>query len=179
MSLQRDFLSIAQQINNDIKEQGLSKIDISTRYNEIISLYDEVITNKSLRKKTEKLFKDGHHARAVEEAYKLIDNLVKKKAGLQHTDLTGAQLMQRVFSPNSPILKLNEGVSTSEKNEQTGYMQIFAGCMTGIRNPRAHDSDWEDTADRALQLLTFANHLIERTQMAEIAEEAKNREKGA
>lgn len=49
-------------------------------------------------------------------------------------------------------------------------MQIFAGCMTGIRNPRAHDSDWEDTEDRALQLLMLANHLIERAQMAEITE---------
>ncbi len=178
MSLQRDILSVAQQINSDIREQGFGKIDISTHYYEIIHIYDELITNKSLRRKTEKLFKDGHHARAVKEAYKLLDNLVKKKAKLQYTDLTGAPLMQRVFSPSNPKLKLNECVSTSEKNEQSGYMQIFAGCMTGIRNPRAHDSDWEDTADRALQLLTFANHLIERTQMAEIAEEAISEEKG-
>ena len=69
-----------------------------------------------------------------------------------------------------PKLKLNSGVTSSEQNEQSGYMQIFAGCMTGIRNPRAHDSDWEDTEDRALQLLMLANHLIERAQMAEITE---------
>lgn len=98
------------------------------------SLYDSSITNKALRRKTEKLFKDGHHARAVEEAFKLLDNLVKKKAELQNTDLTGAQLMQRVFSPNKPKLRLNSGVTSSEQNEQSGYMQIFAGCMTGIRN---------------------------------------------
>lgn len=78
--------------------------------------------------------------------------------------------MQKVFSPNKPKLKLNSGVTSSEQNEQSGYMQIFAGCMTGIRNPRAHDSDWEDTEDRALQLLMLANHLIERAQMAEITE---------
>ena len=71
---------------------------------------------------------------------------------------------------NKPKLKLNSGVTSSEQNEQSGYMQIFAGCMTGIRNPRAHDSDWEDTEDRALQLLMLANHLIERAQMAEITE---------
>ena len=164
MSYSARILSMAQKINNDLTSMGVSKLETSSSVN----LYDEVITNKSLRKKTEKLFNDGHHARAVEEAYKLLDNLVKKKAyNLEQTDLTGASLMQTVFSPKNPLLKLNEGLSTSEQNEQQGYMQILAGCMTGIRNPRAHDSDWEDTEQRALQLLIFANHLIERVSMSE------------
>lgn len=92
---------------------------------------------------------------------------VKVKAGLQQTDLTGAKLMQTAFSPNKPLLRLNECVSTSEQNEQSGYMQILAGCMVGIRNPRAHDSDWEDTEERSLQLLSFANHLMERILVSE------------
>jgi len=158
-----DFLLIAQSINNDLKLLGATNKEKLAD----ISLYDFLITNKTLRRKTEKLFKDGHHARAVEEAYKLLDNVVKRKAELQQTDLSGSKLMQAVFSPNKPLLKLNENVSASEKNEQLGYMQIFSGCMTGIRNPRAHDSDWEDTEERALQLLLFANHLIERVFLSE------------
>lgn len=106
--------------------------------------------------------------RAVEEAYKLLDNVVKKKANLQNTNSTGASLMQKAFTPNNPILKLNSGTTASEQDEQSGYMQVFAGCMTGIRNPRAHDSDWEDTEERALQLLAFANHLIERAQLSQM-----------
>ena len=101
------------------------------------------------------------------QGYKLLDNTVKVKAGLQQTDLTGAKLMQTAFSPNKPLLRLNECVSTSEQNEQSGYMQILAGCMVGIRNPRAHDSDWEDTEERSLQLLSFANHLMERILVSE------------
>lgn len=164
MNYTEKILSIAKKINSDLAIMGASKKETSLS----INLYNEVITNKSLRKKTEKLFNDGHHARAVEEAYKLLDNLVKKKAyNLGQTDLTGASLMQTVFSPKNPLLKLNEGISASEQNEQSGYMQILAGCMTGIRNPRAHDSDWEDTEQRALQLLVFANHLIERVFMSE------------
>lgn len=164
MNYTEKILSIAKKINSDLAIMGASKKETSLS----INLYNEVITNKSLRKKTEKLFNDGHHARAVEEAYKLLDNLVKKKAyNLGQTDLTGASLMQTVFSPKNPLLKLNEGISASEQNEQSGYMQILAGCMTGIRNPRAHDSDWEDTEQRALQLLVFANHLIERVSMSE------------
>ena len=114
-----------------------------------------------------KLFKDGHFARAVEEAYKLLDNLVKRQAGLNKSGLTGSKLMESVFSCNNPILRLNAATNASESDEQKGYMLIFSGCMTGIRNPRAHESDWEDTEDRAIQLLTFANHLIERTLMSE------------
>ena len=93
---------------------------------------------------------------------------MKKKASQQDNSLSGSALMQKVFSPNNPILRLNSMANTSEKDEQNGYMQIYAGCMTGIRNPRAHDSDWEDTEERALQLITFANHLIERAQLSEV-----------
>ena len=158
MQQYEELLRIAQYINDDIYKQGFNLKTTNEKYD----AYNIVVTNNKLRKKTEKLFRDGHHARAVEEAFKLIDNLVKKKASLENTDLTGAKLMQNVFSANNPILKLNEGKSASEKDEQLGYMQILAGCMTGIRNPRAHETDWEDTEERALLLLAFANHLIDR-----------------
>lgn len=163
MSNATDILNIAKNLHRELIILGA----LEERKTFIVTLYDEIVTNKALRKKTEKLFKDGHYARSVEEAYKLLDNLVKKRADLLQTDLTGYSLMQKVFSPNKPILKLNEGISSSEQNEQLGYMQIFAGCMTGIRNPRAHESDWEDTEQHALQLLALANHLIERTSMSE------------
>ena len=166
MSISVDALYVAKLINEDCIAHGFSTNNTKHTENHIC-LYDEMITNGQLRKKTEKLFKDGHHARAVEEAFKLLDNYVKKKAGLDNSGKTGQSLMQHVFSPNRPVLKLNEGHSASEKDEQIGYMNIYSGCMTGIRNPRAHDSDWEDTEDRALQLLVLANHLIEKTQMAE------------
>ncbi len=165
MSYVSDVLKIAKNINAQM-ESLTAPLKVRLAESNMNELYDTMITNKSLRRKTEKLFKDGHHVRAVEEAYKLIDNLVKKKADLEKTDFTGAALMNKVFSPKNTLLKLNEGKSSSEQNEQAGYMQIYAGCMTGIRNPRAHDTDWEDTEERALQLLTFANHLIERVHLS-------------
>lgn len=130
-------------------------------------VYAQIVTDPVLRRKTEKLFRDGHHARAVEEAYKYLDNLVKKTANLSDQKLTGSSLMQKVFSPDHPILKLNAGVSTSETDEQKGYLQIFSGSMTGIRNPRAHESDWEDSEGHAIELLALANHLIEKVKNAE------------
>lgn len=126
--------------------------------------FDVLITDKELNSKVRKLFFDGHHARAVEEAYKYLDNTVLHFSQLKN--MSGSALMKKVFSSGHPILKINAGISASEQDEQLGYMEIFSGVMTGIRNPRAHDSDWEDTEERALQLLIFANHLIGKVKNA-------------
>ena len=76
--------------------------------------------------------------------------------------------MREAFSPKKALLKLNTLESDSEKDEQQGYMDIFAGCMMGIRNPRAHDCDYEDDEDDALRLLAFADHLVGRVRKAEM-----------
>lgn len=133
----------------------------------VVDAFDQLITDKFLRKTVGKLYRDGHHARAVEEAYKFIDNLVKQTAKPGDIGLTGSKLMTTVFSSNAPLLKINAGESASERDEQVGYMQIFSGCMTGVRNPRAHECDWEDSEERALQLLILANHLVERIRLSE------------
>lgn len=133
------------------------------RHSPSIDIFDNLITNKRLRKIVKKLYMDGHHARAVEEAYKYLDNLVKSVSGINET---GAKLMQTAFSASNPVLMLNAGSSTSELDEQKGYLQIFAGCMTGIRNPRAHECEWEDNEVHALQLLVFANYLVDRVENA-------------
>lgn len=125
---------------------------------------DAVVKDPELRNVVAKLFDDGHHSRAVEEAFKFLNNLVKRQSGCSSED--GSDLMMKVFSSKGPILKLNELANQSEKNEQQGYMFIFAGAMTGIRNPRAHEHDWEDTATRALELLSLANHLVEKVRQA-------------
>lgn len=125
--------------------------------------FNTFVTDGELAKVTRKLFLDGHHARAIEEAYKFLNNLVKKQTGISSD---GSALMKQAFSANSPVLKLNAGTNQSEKDEQLGYMEIFSGCMTGIRNPRAHEHEWEDSEMRALQLLALANHLVERVRLS-------------
>lgn len=74
--------------------------------------------------------------------------------------------MTTAFSAAKPLLRLNAGATASERDEQLGYMNILAGSMTGIRNPRAHEHDWEDTERRALQLLMLADHLVDRVRRA-------------
>lgn len=160
-------LNLIKSLQEEIDE--LPGVKIYKKNNIEYDQYSLAITDQGLKKATEKLFRDGHHARAIEEAYKYIDNLVKKTAKPMDPKLSGSSLMQKVFSENDPILKLNAGTTQSECDEQKGYMQIFAGCMTGIRNPRAHECDWEDSEEHAFQLLTFACHLVDKICSSEKA----------
>ena len=163
------FTQVLQKMNllqNELNSlDGVERLKSSSESS--IDVFSHVVTDPVLRKKTEKLFRDGHHARAVEEAYKYLDNLVKKTANLSDQKLSGSSLMQKVFSPEHPVLKINAGESASEIDEQKGYLQVFSGCMTGIRNPRAHESDWEDSETHAIELLTLANHLVEKVKKSE------------
>lgn len=160
-----DLFLAAKEIHNDLQtKKGLEVAKTSPfKINEQYDKYLSVVTDEELIKKTYKLFKDGHHARAIEEAFKYLDNLVYKKSRMTNS-LSGDSLMRLAFSPNNPILKLNNNFTESEKNEQKGYMEIMAGCLVGIRNPRAHDSDWEDSEENTIELLALADHLIKKVK---------------
>ena len=68
--------------------------------------------------------------------------------------------MTTAFSPTSPYLKLTPLRTRFQQDEQQGYMQIMAGAMTGIRNPRAHEHQNLDDPRTALELLALCNHLV-------------------
>jgi uncharacterized protein (TIGR02391 family) len=86
-------------------------------------------------------YETKHYADAAESVFKGINSIVKyivkKKI---NEELDGATLMQTAFSPKQPIILLDDLSTESGRNVQLGYMQIFAGAMTGIRNPKAHEN---------------------------------------
>ena len=127
-----------------------------------IEQFDDLVTSSPLRSASRKLFADGHYARSVEEAFKCLNNEVKAKSG--RSKLDGDKLMRHVFSVKSAALALNDLESQSEEDEQRGYMDLFAGSMTGIRNPRAHEHHLEDDPDIALEMIVLANHLMRRLE---------------
>jgi len=165
-------LEIAKAIRLDAVAAGLAIQPEPIRpVDDRVEKYDSLVTSNQLRQATRKLFIDGHYARAVEEAYKCLNNAVKDKSGLNSKD--GADLMREAFSAHDPKLKLNDLRSQSQKDEQRGYMDIYAGAMTGIRNPRAHDHRLDDQPDVALELLATANHLMRRLDGAKRARHRK------
>lgn len=126
--------------------------------------FEQLITDNQLREVSGSLFRYRHYAWAVEEAFKFLNNAVKDKSGIDRQD--GAALMRAAFSANSPVLFLNAFQSQSDRDEQLGYMEIYAGSMTGIRNPRAHEHGLADGPDVALELLVLANHLMRKLDAA-------------
>jgi uncharacterized protein (TIGR02391 family) len=90
---------------------------------------------------SKKRFEDGHFADSVEAAFKEVNSKLKEKVKqLTGEELDGADLMYKAFSPKKPIFRLDASSSKSSESIQNGFMQIFAGSMTGIRNPKAHEN---------------------------------------
>ena len=141
-----------------------------------LTLYDQLVTAPTLRAATRQLVADRYYALAVLEAYKCLNNVVKERA---RSSADGAALMRSVFSPQNPVLRLNDLRSETKRNQQQGYMEIFAGCMVGIRNPRAHEHQYADEADVALEMLMWANHLMRITMNARRVTARKNATKTA
>lgn len=105
-------------------------------------------------------YMDGYYADAVESAFKEINTRVKHIYLKQTSDeRDGADLMKKVFSPNAPILTFEDITTQTGKSVQQGYMEIFSGSITAIRNPKAHEN-MTITAHQAIQRLILASLLM-------------------
>ncbi len=154
----RKVFKLASALRADVQKIGLAPPHPPS------TAYDRLVTHAKVRKATTKLFDGGHYSQAVEEAFKLLCNEVKARAPGIAKD--GFDLMFHAFNESTPVLKLNAMSNESEVNEQRGYKFILGGVMAGVRNPRAHQHDYGDDEDTALELLTLANHLMKKIDAA-------------
>ena len=167
-------LEVAKRLQSEANAAGVGQPDAIERSNSIaaerslLDRFDEMVTLPALRSASRKLFKDGHYARAVEEAFKRLNNEVKAKAGLAQID--GEKLMRQAFSVHNPTLRLNDQHTISQKDEQRGYMELYAGAMIAIRNPRAHEHDVDDPPEVALEMLVLANHLMRTLERCSVSQ---------
>lgn len=111
------------------------------------------------------LFTTGNYDSATLEAFKAINNYVKEKTGLSQD---GTNLMEKVFNENKPILKLNELLNPSDKDEQKGFKHMFMGSQLGIRNPRSHENVAQGDPIMALHCLSIASLLMKRVDQAKL-----------
>lgn len=104
-------------------------------------------------------FTTGHFADAVEAALKALNTEVRSLAVARGaTPMDGAALMHTVFSVKAPVIVLADLSTQSGKDMQQGYMEMFAGAMSAIRNPKAHDNI-AITRERGLNFLFVASAL--------------------
>ena len=125
--------SFPRQQFADLKKK-LKVEDIPQKKN--LKLFNERKFHNSIVFASRALFQDTHYSQAIFEACKLLNKRVQE---LSKSALDGKKLMLDVFSVNQPKLKFNDNVTQSDKDEQEGFMHIFAGVMHGIRNPKGHE----------------------------------------
>ena len=119
---------------------------------------------------SESRMKSGHYADAVEGAFKELNNAVKDRARSRlNNELDGQKLMQRVFSPDNPVLMVEDNLDTqTNRDTQQGYMMMFAGAMSAIRNPKAHEN-MTISEDDAVRKLAFASMLMYKLDASKLA----------
>lgn len=150
--------SFLEVLVEEIKEYGLEEGDNSID----VGCMHPVVEDVSKR-----AMKAGLYADAVERAFKAINSRVKKMVkGRVSIKTDGVQLMQKVFSPETSLIRLADSADPSEQDVQRGYMYMFAGGMSAIRNPKAHDNIEIDKND-ALRKLYFASMLMYKLDEAE------------
>lgn len=122
-----------------------------------IDFFKMLDIHPKVKKASQELFSDGHYPSAIFEAFKQVEIAVKEKSGVKSK--FGAALMQEVFSANTPILKVNDGVKSSDEDEQKGFMMLFMGAQIGIRDPKGHDNIEQKDPKEAMQYIAFASLL--------------------
>lgn len=105
-------------------------------------------------------FEDEHYRSAILDTYIGLVQAVKDKSKVTEKD--GSPLMDYVFSPNKPILKVSD-----DKDEQQGAMSLFKGAVMYVRNSNAHKlNQWNDT-QKAIEWLAMASclfHIVQESQ---------------
>ena len=76
-----------------------------------------------------------------------------------HAGPDGHTAMSMVFSDNAPLLEFCDRSTETGNNIQKGYMQMLAGAMSALRNPKAH-ANITITKDDAMRRLMFASMLM-------------------
>lgn len=110
-------------------------------------------------------FESTHYADAVEASFKELNHIIKQEyRNTKGVELDGVDLMRKAFSstPNNtyhPVFPMADNSTDTGRNIQQGYMEIFAGAITGIRNPKTHEN-LNRVPDEAWEMIVLASHLM-------------------
>ena len=148
--------TLIQLLNERISDTHFDPVTRAKKNFSSMDLHPEIVRASA------KLFDDGHYANAIEDACKVLDNLVRMRSGID--DKSGTTLMQHVFG-TSPSLVFNSLTIESERSEQQGMMFLYSGVMLAFRNPRAHQIV-QDDPEAALEMIGFISFLCKNLDRA-------------
>jgi len=129
------------------------------------------LIHKDIVVHAKKRFEDEYYADAVESACKELIYRVKKwHKDASGEELDGKKLMFKAFGIDKcnpvPVIRLDDLSTENGMNIQDGYMHLFAGTVSGIRNPKAHNNI-EIGPERAIHLIFLISLLMHKLDEAE------------
>ncbi len=99
---------------------------------------------------------------AVLEASKGLAQRIRDESGLEGD---GANLVDKVFSVNRPVLAFNTLRTETEKTQHIGFAALLKGCFMAVRNPLAHEPkimwDGEDDAADYFTLISLLHRKLD------------------
>ena len=116
-----------------------------------------------IQKSSKKLFEDGHFANAAEDAFIEINDRTKRLFSIVKPNdpvPDGEAAMTTVFSSNNPLVEFCDRSTTTGQNKQKGFMQMLAGAMSALRNPKAHSNTERLSAEESYRRLATASMLM-------------------
>lgn len=114
------------------------------------------------------LFENGHYAESVESA--VLELIIRVKRIIK--DLTGVSVdgtaaMQKAFAVKNPIIRVADVTTKTGEDIQQGIMEIAAGVVRSIRNPKVHEIV-SYTRREAVQKLCMISLLMDTIDQSEI-----------
>jgi uncharacterized protein (TIGR02391 family) len=122
--------------------------------------------HEDVRAVAERYLSGGHPEVAIFEAFKAVNNRVKRMTDSQDD---GQSLMAHAFTETNPPLLLADLSNQTGRNIQAGYRFLFMGAVQGLRNPDAHEQFAPLDENEALERLAFASMLMRRLDEARLA----------
>lgn len=120
----------------------------------------------SIMRVAEPRFRPETYADSVQASMTEVNARVRRHLKTQgREELDGSRGMFQAFSLDAPVIRVADTSTVSGKDQQEGYMYLFAGAMKGIRNPKAHDNVTIDEG-RATHFLWLASLLMHKLDEA-------------
>jgi uncharacterized protein (TIGR02391 family) len=111
---------------------------------------------------------EENYFHAVFEATKGVAERIRQLSGLSGD---GADLVNKAFGGQQPVLVLRALNTESEKSEQKGFVNLLIGLFGAVRNPLAHatKTHWPMSEQDALDILTLVSLIHRKLDRVQVA----------
>lgn len=113
------------------------------------------LQHPDLRSEAGPEYTDGHYQSSVRTAFRVLEERIRDAGDYSQSD-TGVSLAQDAFSPSGGPLSFSD-----VENERRGWMYLYAGGFSALRNPPSHRNTESIDQQCAMQILHYVDLLLD------------------